>query len=80
MISLDIDDEFESYMRKANPLVRETSVQYRESRRVFFAGCASMYSFLLNELTALPEDQATKELSNISEQLKEFAKRIDFNR
>lgn len=79
MISFDIDDEFEAFMRKANPLVRESSAQYKESRRVFVAGVAATYSFLLNELTPLPEEQAMKELEKISDQLKAFRKRIGFN-
>lgn len=80
MISFDLDDEFEHFMRKVFPMVRETETQYKESRRVFVAGCAAMYSHLVNELTILPEDEALKELEKISEQIQEFMKkRIGFS-
>jgi hypothetical protein len=80
LIAFDLDDEFESFMRKACPLVRETSIQYKESRRVFVSGCAAMYQHLLNEVTTLPEAEAHKELEQISVQLEQFFhKRLGFS-
>lgn len=79
MISLDLEDEFEGFMRKVNPDVAETSVQYQESRRVFIAGALAMYTFCVNELTVASEDEALKELGKISAQFKEFQKRVGFN-
>jgi hypothetical protein len=76
----DLDDEFEDFMRKACPEVKEYSVQYRESRRVFAAGCAAMYYFCAFEVSELPEDEAVKELEKLRAQLREFFKhRLGFS-
>lgn len=79
MKTFDLDDEFEAFMRKVNPTVPETSVQYQESRRVFVAGALDMYVFCVNELTVLPEDEAINALRKINEQFKDFRKRVGFN-
>lgn len=80
MIAFDIDDEFETFMRKANPKVKETSYQYFESRRVFAAGVAAFYFYLTNELTEVSEDQGMRELEKVRQQLVEFfGKRVGFS-
>jgi len=76
---LDLDDAFESYMRKVNPTVAETSTQYRESRRVWFAAVAVIYYYLLS-VTTLPEDDAIKLLAKIEKQLREFKTRVEKDR
>lgn len=80
MIEFDLDDEFEKFMRTANPRVPETSMQYKESRRVFVAGAAAMFLFTTNELTTLNDDDAFKQLEKIKAQLEEFfKKRVGFS-
>ena len=73
MDPLDLDDAFEDLMRKANPTVAQHSVQYRESRRMFFSGAASVFHELLR-LTSLPDDQAENQLDAIHKQVDEFFK------
>lgn len=72
---IEIEDEFEDYMRKTNPRLPAHSTQYRESRRVFFAGAASMFAFLCS-LTQLPDEEGIRRLETMRGQLKEFAKRV----
>jgi hypothetical protein len=68
-------------MRKVNPTVPESSTQYQESRRVWFAAVCSLYYFMLaGEFQKLSEDEAMHQLSEIGKQLKEFQKLIGFNR
>jgi hypothetical protein len=68
---LDIDDAFDDYMRAVNPEVAAHSVQYRESRRAFFAGSAALYYHLL-VLAGYPEVAAMAEMKQIDEQLENF--------
>jgi hypothetical protein len=76
----DLDDQFEDFMRKACPDVEEFSVQYKESRRVFAAGCAAMYFWVAFELSELPEDEGVIELEKLRAQLLEFFKdRLGFS-
>jgi hypothetical protein len=77
-IETDLDDMFEDFMHRVNPTVREQSSQYRESRRVFFAGITAMFSLLM-QTTSLPEDGALKVIADIEQQLDDFQKRIGFN-
>jgi hypothetical protein len=80
MIQFDIDDQFENFMRMANPRVRETDSQYKESRRVFYAGCAAIFYFLTNEVTTLSDEDGFKQLDQIKTQLEHFAqKRVGFS-
>jgi hypothetical protein len=72
---LDIDDVFEDFMRKVNPSVAEHSVQYKESRRCFFAGCAAVFYNTI-ALTTIPEPDAMQELTSIDNQLTEFQERL----
>ena len=74
--NLDIDDAFENFMRQVHGgKVAESSVQYNESRRVFFCGVEQMFSFAM-QLTALPDDEAERGLANIQKQLRDFAQRL----
>ena len=76
MLNLDIDDAFENFMRQVHGgKVTETSVQWNESRRVFFCAVEQMFSFAM-QLTALPDDEAEKGLANIQKQLADFAQRL----
>ncbi len=76
MINLDLDDAFENFMRQVHGAnVKDTSVQWNESRRVFFCGVEQMFSFAM-QLTALPDDKAEQGLSNIQKQLADFAQRL----
>jgi hypothetical protein len=72
---LDIDDAFEEFMRKVNPSIPQHSPQYRESRRVWFAGVASLNHHLI-ALTSESEDFGARELQSISRQLLEFNHRV----
>jgi hypothetical protein len=77
----DIDDEFEDFMRRVQPDLPETSVQHKESRRVFFAGVCSLYYFLMsNDFQSLPDQQALEECARIDKQLMEFKDLVGFNR
>jgi len=79
-VRYDIDDAFEDFMRRANPDVPEHATQYKESRRVFFAGICSMYYFLMsNEFQGLDENQALAEVADIDLQLQAFKNRVGFN-
>lgn len=73
MEPLDLDDAFEDLMRKANPTVKQHSVQYRESRRMFFSGAASIFMHLL-QVATLPEREAETQLGQIEKQIEEFFK------
>jgi hypothetical protein len=75
MDAFDIDDEFEHYMRRCYTGVPQHSEQYRESRRIFFAGMASTF-YQLMKLTALSDEAAEAGLANIEKQLKAFAQRV----
>lgn len=77
--SYDLDDEFEDFMRKCNPKVKEHSQQYLESRRVFMAACASMFYYIVG-LAKYDENVAEKELHRVSDQLDKFRELIGFNR
>lgn len=70
---MDLDDAFEALMREAAPHVGAYTVQYRESRRMFYAGAAAVFFHAL-ELTNLPEDQAEEHLSGLQKQIEEFFK------
>lgn len=70
---MDLDDAFEDLMRRAYPDVQTTDVQYRESRRVFYAGAAAVFFYTL-ELTALSDDEAEIRLGNLQKQIEEFYK------
>jgi hypothetical protein len=73
MTPIDIDDEFEDFMRKSYGYVAPR--QYRESRRVFFAGVALMYYHSLS-LAELREEIGIAELKQIGEQLTGFNKQV----
>ena len=70
-MNLDLDDAFEELMRNAYPDIKEHSIQYRESRRIFFGGAATIF-FHAMELTRLSDDEAEDGLSMIQKQLEEF--------
>jgi hypothetical protein len=76
-MTLDIDDEFEDYMRKLQPQVQPHDAQYKESRRVFYAGAAVIYYHLVNKLPELnDEDEVAQELQCLGDQLKDFYTRV----
>lgn len=76
MLNLDLDDAFENFMRQAHSRkIDETSVQWNESRRVFFCGVEQMFSFAM-QLASLPDDEAEEGLVNIQKQLRDFVQRL----
>ena len=75
MIEFDIDDSFEEFMRKANPLVRETSSQYKESRRVFWAGAAATFLFMTRQVPTVSEDEGVKLLEKLKREIEDFVRR-----
>jgi hypothetical protein len=77
--SLDLDDAFENYMRKVNPTVEQHEAQFKESRRVWFAGAAVMH-FHLIAMTMLSDDDGLKELMQLEKQLMEFKQRVSEGR
>jgi hypothetical protein len=68
---IDLDDEFEELMRKSQPGVPIYTTQYRESRRVFYAGAAAMFLGTMR-LATLPDDQAEEGMSDLQKQLEAF--------
>lgn len=80
MIAFDLDDEFEEFMRKVFPMVRETETQYKESRRVFVAGCAAMFFFWVRDVARVSDEEGVEALKKVQDQLDEFMrKRIGFS-
>lgn len=77
--SLDLDDVFESYMRKVNPGVPQHSAQFKESRRIWFASAAAIHFHLL-AMTELSDDEGLAELKKIELQLLEFKTRVKDDR
>jgi len=77
--SFDIDDEFQRFMLKCFPNVKEHEVQYKESRRIFSAGAAVMFMHVTGELAQLPEETALEELKKLDAQFEDFfKKRVGF--
>jgi hypothetical protein len=78
---IDIDDEFDGYMRSTNPEVPQHSPQWKESKRCFFAGALVMFTATLNAARAsLTEDQGVDEIDALHRQLKEFSERVRTDR
>jgi hypothetical protein len=73
---IDLDDEFEAFMRKVNPQVQQYQSQYKESRRVWFAACAALFTHMAVEVTKISEDEGVKEAENVAQQLQEFVQRV----
>jgi hypothetical protein len=72
---IDIDDQFEDYMKRCYPGLPRHAAQYRESRRIFFAGMATTFWHIM-KLTGLPDDKAEAALQHLETQLREFAQRV----
>lgn len=73
---IDLEDEFDDFMRKVNPTVQPHSVQYHESRRVWFAACAALFQQMAFNVPEVSDDEGVKEFENINAQLHEFKKRV----
>ena len=78
-MKIDIDDEFEDFMRKIHPTVGAHTAQYRESRRVWFAATANIFYLLHGKVADLPEDEGLQVLTDLGEQLLAFTTKIGFN-
>ena len=76
MEKLDLDDAFDAYMRKVNATIPQHSAQYKESRRVFFAGAALMYYHMIEVSDSLTEAAAMAHLADLGDQLKDFYDRV----
>jgi hypothetical protein len=76
-MTLDLDDEFESYMRKVNPTVPEHSTQYRESRRVFHAGAFVVFTYITYHVASLSEDEGVVLLAELEKHLHAFRDRVE---
>jgi hypothetical protein len=72
-VPIDIDDEFEAFIRQAYGHVQPR--QFRESRRVFYAGVALMFHHAIS-LADLPDDDGIKELKQIDHQLVAFNEQV----
>lgn len=75
-MTFELDDQFEELMRRAYPKVEQTENQWHESRRVFFAGAATMVHELSKIAELEDEDEITKRLNQIRHQLREFVVEI----
>jgi hypothetical protein len=79
--SVDIDDAFDDYMRSTNPDVAQHSLQYKESRRCFFAGALIMFTATLNAArSSITEIEGERELEKLQKQLHEFSERVKDDR
>ena len=87
-MKIDLDDAFEDWMRKWYPTVREHDVQYQETRRAFFAGCAVVFYFIrkiLNMVFASEEayndkvlaEEAANAVQDLENQIKALPNRPD---
>jgi hypothetical protein len=76
---LDLDDAFEEYMRSTQPMLDKTSVQYRESRRIFFGGMFLMFQHL-KFLANFPELVGIRVLNSFEEQFDAFRKLVSGDR
>jgi hypothetical protein len=74
----DLDDAFDDFMRNTNPGVPEYSLQYKESRRCFFAGAVVMFYMTLNAARASlgDMDKGVSEIDRVKKQLDDFADRV----
>jgi glycosyltransferase involved in cell wall biosynthesis len=52
---IDIEDAFDDYMRRTASHVKREEVQYRESRRVWFAAFGRFFHYIALEITKLAE-------------------------
>ena len=69
---MDIDDEFQEYMRLAHPTLSQADPQYAISRNTFFAGMTAMYGVLFG---AKPKQQV-RVLMDVRQQLARHAERV----
>ena len=71
LLGFDLDDTFEEMMRRAYHDVAEHSVQYRESRRIFYAGAAAVFFHTIG-LANLSDEQGEEQLSALQKQIEDF--------
>jgi hypothetical protein len=55
--------------------MHKESLQYKESRKVFYVGCLMMVWYLINQLSKLPDTEAESALEDILAEAEEFLSR-----
>lgn len=68
-MKFDIEDEFDTYMRKVAPSVQQHDVQYRESRRAFVVGARRLYIYMTQGVVQLSDSDAEKELQRLDREM-----------
>lgn len=72
MIPIDIDDEFESFMRKVFPKVPITSSQWRESRKIFYCAILIIFLHFKKDLSGASINEFDSEMVSIDKQMRNF--------
>lgn len=78
--ALDLDDAFEDYMRRVQPTTPQHALQYKESRRVWFAAASVVFDHISLEITQLSDEDAFKQLQLLGAQFEAFIKRVKEHR
>lgn len=73
-MKFDLDDAFDDLMRRAYPDVPQYTVQYIESRRIFYAGAAAIFYHTTMSLASLSDDEAEAGLADVQKQIDGFFK------
>lgn len=71
----DVSEAFDDYMQRVAPTVAKDGVQYRETRRAWYAATRRMLSYLKDDISAAPEAQGMAELERLECALAEFWER-----
>lgn len=66
---MELEDEFDNYMRSVAASVPQYSTQYRESRRAFIAGARRLYIYMTQGVVQLSDDDAEKELQRLDREM-----------
>lgn len=67
-----VDDEFDDFMRRCFPTVKQHDVQWNTSRQVWFAATNCLLAFMLCDLTEVSENEALRKMDDLTCQMKEF--------
>lgn len=73
--SFNIEEYYQLYLKKVNLREIEMShIQSIETRKAFFAGCASLFDIFVNKIPSYSDPQAYEIIDNIGDQLLYFFK------
>jgi hypothetical protein len=72
----NIESEFQQFMKTVAADVSTDSVQYKESRRVWFAATLRLLMHLTITVADLPEDEGIDILEDLTSQCNEFKEKL----